>query len=135
MLLVVASASYSLARSSSRGMPLPAKNVQGYTALSIVQTSADTPPAVRVEVTSEEQQTRVYRIAVTSESKVVYADNIELVPGQNWSVTVRVPSPKRGEQVRVEAALDWNIQTGRQVPLGASVGRLRREAWSIRDAA
>ena len=38
--------------------PLPAKNVQGFTALSIVQTSTRTPPTVRVAVTSEEQETR-----------------------------------------------------------------------------
>ena len=90
-------------------MPLPAKNVQGYTALSIAQSSAETPPAVRVNVTSEEQQTRVYRIGYVG-TKVVYADNIELVPGQNVERDRSRPSPKRGEQVRVEAALYWNYK-------------------------
>jgi uncharacterized membrane protein len=90
--------------------PLPAKNVQGYTALSILQSSAEAPPTVRVNVTSQELRTRLYRIEVTSETTVVYTRRIELAPGQKWSATVRLPTPKGGEQVRVEAALYWNYE-------------------------
>jgi uncharacterized membrane protein len=90
--------------------PLPAKNVQGYTALSILQSSVEAPPTVRVNVTSQELRTRVYRIEVTSETKVVYGRRIELVPGQSWSTTVRIPTPTRDEPVRVQAAIYWNYE-------------------------
>jgi uncharacterized membrane protein len=90
--------------------PLPAKNVQGFTALSIVQTATRTPPTVRVAVTSEEQETRVYRVVVTSGEKVLYERRIELVPGQGWSATVPVPSTPAAGQVRVDAAISWNYQ-------------------------
>ncbi len=109
ILLVVASAVVVGALVYAR-TPLPAKNVQGFTALSIVQTSTRTPPTVRVAVTSEEQETRVYRVAVTTGKKVVYERRIELVPGQQWSATVRVPTPSAGGQVRVDAAIYWNYQ-------------------------
>jgi len=90
--------------------PLPAKNVQGYTALSIGQASTGTPPTVRVSVTSQELQTRLFRVEVTSDTNVTYAKRIQLVPGQRWSATIRVPSPPRGREVRVEAALYWNYE-------------------------
>jgi uncharacterized membrane protein len=90
--------------------PLPAKNVQGYTALAIGQASAGPPPTVRVSVTSQELSTRLYRVEVTSGSKVTYVNRIELVPGERWSATVRVPSPPRGQEVRVEAAIYWNYE-------------------------
>jgi uncharacterized membrane protein len=92
------------------GRPLPAKNVQGFTALSIVQTSTRTPPTVRVAVTSEEQEARLYRLVVTSAGKILYQRRIELVPGQQWSTTVPVPNPPAAGQVRVGAAIYWNYQ-------------------------
>jgi uncharacterized membrane protein len=93
--------------------PLPAEKVQGYTALSIVQASR-TPPTVRVGVASDELQTRLFRVEVRSETKVLYNRRIELVPGQKWSTTARVPSPPPGEQARVEAAIYWNYQPKKQ---------------------
>jgi uncharacterized membrane protein len=90
--------------------PLTAKNVQGYTALSIVEVSAGTRPTVRVSATSEELHTRLYRVVLRSGTKVTYTRRIELVPGQRWSATVRVPRPPPGRQMLVEAALYWNYQ-------------------------
>ena len=109
MLLVIASVIIVGAVAFAR-TPLPAKNVQGYTALSIIQGSAASPPTVRVSIASEELQAQLYRIELRTETKVTYVNRIGLVPGQKWSATVRVPSPPPGQQSLVEAALYRNNQ-------------------------
>lgn len=73
--------------------PLAARNVQGYTALSILPVRGD-GRAVRLEVSSGELRTVSYRLQLHVGPRLVDARRLTLTPGSTWQRTVRLPSTK-----------------------------------------
>jgi uncharacterized membrane protein len=67
--------------------PLPAKNVQGSTALWMVP---ETTQAVRIGIESGELDTTRYRLDLRVGSSVLYRRLVTLEPGQRWEHLVRV---------------------------------------------
>ena len=94
--------------------PLPAKHVQGYTALSIIPSADATQPNVRLGVKNEEQYAQTYRLDLTAGSKVVFADRlIALDPGARWDATVKIAAPETSDTY-VEAVLYRNEQPNKR---------------------
>lgn len=82
--------------------PLPARGIQGNTALWLLPGAR--PGLVQVGVSSSELRARSYVLAVTDKSGSRFISaRIRLKPGQSWTATIRVPPDDR--PVRVLARL------------------------------
>lgn len=100
--------------------PLPAKNVQGYTAL-WMQPMPATTQAVRVGIESGELETVPYRLDLRVGSSVLYRRLITLEPGQRWEQVVRVRPLQVAADSPVQARLyreDEGPEVYRLVKLG-----------------
>jgi uncharacterized membrane protein len=88
---------------------LPAKNVRGYTALSIVPASTD--GAVQVTVKSEELHRRAYRVELRVAGQLAAGRSVRLAPGEQWQRSISVDLPPDTNAARVEAVLYRDEQT------------------------
>jgi len=99
--LAVAAGSVVLART-----PLAARNVQGYTALSILPVpAAGKTRAVHLEVSSGELQTLSYRLQLHVGPRLVAARRLTLGPGSRWQEVIRLPSKKMTSRSWITARL------------------------------
>jgi hypothetical protein len=100
--VVVAAAAVAFGRT-----PLAAKNVVGYTALSILPARGSTAAseAVRVEVTSGELQPLTYRLELYSGPQLVDVRKLTLAPGQDWQARFRLGSKRIGGRPWIRALL------------------------------
>ena len=69
--------------------PLPAKNVQGFTALWLLP--ASDAGALHVGVTSAELHGTMYRLEVRTRGGLLYGRRLSLEPGQKWEQTIELP--------------------------------------------
>lgn len=85
--------------------PLPAKNVQGFTALSMLPSSRG-KPHVDVEIVSAELRSANYRLEVrVGAHRIFVAPRIELAPGADWRRMVVVATSPLRRAVIVDATL------------------------------
>lgn len=85
--------------------PLPAKNIQGYTSLSMVRS---TPKGTRVavEVASDELESDTYRLELRIGRRLVYvAPRIALAPGGRWRHTVAIAASPVRRPTEIVASL------------------------------
>jgi Protein of unknown function (DUF1616) len=103
MAVAVVAAAVALART-----PLAAKNVVGYTALSILPARGSSSAAsevVRVEVTSGELQPLKYRLELYVGSGLVDVRQLTLAPGQDWQASFRLRLKSTGGRPWIRALL------------------------------
>lgn len=77
--------------------PLPARGVQGNTALWLLPAG---PGAARVGVSSGELRPKSYRVVITGTSGWSVSRRIRLEPGETWEATLTLLSRHRVERVR-----------------------------------
>jgi uncharacterized membrane protein len=87
LLLFLAAAAVASAVAFAR-TPLPAKHVQGYTALWLLPGAERT---VRVGITSGELRPAAYRLRLRLGTRLAYERSVSLEPGQRWEQVVRFP--------------------------------------------
>jgi hypothetical protein len=93
--------------------PLPAKHVQGYTALWLLPGAERT---VRVGITSGELRRSAYRLRLRLGTGLIYARSVSLEPGQRWEQVVRLPgSPSAGTSVAASLFREGNPHVYRRV--------------------
>jgi len=86
--------------------PLPAKNVQGYTALWLLPVSDHDRSMLRLGVTSAELHQSTYRVEVREGQRLLYGrHNLSLQPGQTWQQTIEAPSDPVAGPTAVTARL------------------------------
>jgi uncharacterized membrane protein len=110
LLLVFVATGLTIAALTLAVTPLPAKNVQGYTALSMVRQQPPLdrsgPTRVAIEVVSNELEPTTYHLEVRSGSTLVFArSHLELSPGQRWRASVVIASTPPVQATQIVANL------------------------------
>jgi hypothetical protein len=96
--------------------PLPAKNIKGYTALSMLPDKSGT--GVHVQISNSELERHVYRLGIRLGARLVYqASRIELAPGERWTRTIAVSRtvPKRSLSAEATLGIDHGADRYRNV--------------------
>ena len=109
--------------------PLPAKNVQGYTALWLLPGSRGGTATVRVGVTSGELHPMSYRLLVRVGSRAAYRQRVELQPGDEFEDSVRIGPAASARRAPIEALL-YRVDRPRSIYRVARLWPTRKTAGS-----
>lgn len=85
--------------------PLAAKNVRGYTALSISAGRGQKSNVLHVQISSSELRPLGYRLELEAGKKLVDVQRVALVPGQQWRLTVHMTPKETSDAIRIRALL------------------------------
>jgi hypothetical protein len=104
--LLVGAAAVAAAAVAIAWMPLPAKDVAGYTRLWVLPLDEPAVAGVRVGIGSEEQDTTTYELELRlGGNRAPIRSDIVLAPGQDRVLKVRVEKPPAGTALPVTATL------------------------------
>ncbi|HET9727766.1 MAG TPA: hypothetical protein VFR41_00015, partial [Acidimicrobiia bacterium] len=90
-------------------VPIGARDVQGYTSLSLVPTTGATGPQVEIGIRSNELVSRDYRLTIARGTQVLYVDrSIVLSPGGSWHAALTPQPSSATSGAQITARLTWN---------------------------